>query len=166
MGFTLVPQQFFWGRAIGKGLRSLQSLLEEAVAAEELYLPPTRSPRSTARRDWEHKLQSSKPGSGGMPRASLEEQGQGIGLWGSAGRRAKSVWASLLQLFHSPGNWPTLGMTPRLNSAHLHIRLCPLPQPRLFFRAFFKSLKISARYRRAMASRKGHSHPLLALCLH
>lgn len=166
MGSTLVPQRFCWGRVIGKGLRSLQGFLEDAVAAEELHLPPTRSPRSTARRDREHKVLSGKPGSGGVPRASLEEQDQGIGLWESVGRRAKAGWASLPQLFRSPGNWPMPGASPPLNSAHLPITPCPFPQPRLFFTTFLKSLEISARYCRAVASRKGHPHLLLALCLH
>lgn len=101
-----------------------------------------------------------------VPWASLEEQRQGIGLWESTGRRAKASWASLPQLFHSPGNRPTLGATPHLTSAHLPITPCPFPQPRLFFRTFFESLKISARYCRAMDSRKSHPHRLLALCLH
>ncbi|XP_010290688.1 PREDICTED: dysbindin domain-containing protein 2-like [Phaethon lepturus] len=47
---------------MGKGLRSLQGLLEDGVAAEDLHLPPTRSLRSTARRDQEGKAQSSRAG--------------------------------------------------------------------------------------------------------
>lgn len=63
----------------------------------------------------EHKAQTANWAVVGCPGPLLEEQGEGIRLWESAGRKAKSGWASLPQLFHSPGNWAMLGVTPQSN---------------------------------------------------
>lgn len=77
------------------------------------------------------------PAAVGCP--TLEERSQGFRLWESTGR-TKAGRARLPQLFHAPGNWTMLGVTPHLNFAHLPINPWSLPQPRLYFRTSFKSL--------------------------
>lgn len=101
------------------------------MAAEELQLPPIRSPRSTVGRDQEHKAQSHKPGSSGYPGLS-GGAGSGDRALGQCRDKGKTGWASLPQLFHSPGNWPMFGVTPGLNSDHLPITPYPFPQPDYF----------------------------------